>query len=65
MGKDKDDKGKGDKQAEGPLKIVDKGSFTAARCECGWRGPARRSRKRAREDAAAHLDARCKAFRKK
>jgi hypothetical protein len=48
-----------------PLKIVEKGNFAHAKCECGWRGPARRSRKKAREDAAAHLEERCKAFKKK
>lgn len=56
---------KGDESGPSPLSIVDKGSFTHARCACGWTGPARRSRKRAREDAAAHLDERCKAFRRK
>jgi hypothetical protein len=48
-----------------PLSVVDKGSFTHAACECGWRGPGRRSRKKARADAAAHLEERCKATRKK
>ena len=57
MGKD----GKGDT----PLHLVDKGNFTQARCECGWDGPARRSRKKAREDAAAHLQTKCKAFSRK
>ncbi|WP_424212574.1 hypothetical protein ACN20G_11025 [Streptomyces sp. BI20] len=33
---------------------VERGSFCTARCACGWRGPARRSRDRAREDARAH-----------
>ena len=58
----KDKKGAG---KDTPLHIVEKGSFSHAACDCGWRGPARRSRKRAREDAAAHLEERCKAFRKK
>ncbi|KRV51189.1 hypothetical protein AQ490_02395 [Wenjunlia vitaminophila] len=31
------------------------GSFCTARCRCGWAGPARRSRDRARRDAAEHL----------
>jgi hypothetical protein len=48
-----------------PLHIVEKGNFSHARCDCGWRGPARRSRKRAREDAAAHLLERCSAFSKR
>jgi hypothetical protein len=61
MGKKDADPTKGDS----PLHLVEKGSFTHARCNCGWLGPARRSRKRAREDAAAHLEERCKAFRKK
>ncbi|NGN65161.1 hypothetical protein G5C51_14795 [Streptomyces sp. A7024] len=30
------------------------GSFALARCSCGWTGPARRARVRAREDAAGH-----------
>ncbi|MGW7519414.1 hypothetical protein ACWGJ2_27870 [Streptomyces sp. NPDC054796] len=33
----------------------ERGSFTSARCDCGWRGPARRARDKARADAAAHL----------
>ncbi|MFI1796993.1 hypothetical protein ACH427_06470 [Streptomyces sp. NPDC020379] len=31
------------------------GSFCSARCTCGWRGPARRARSLAREDAASHV----------
>ncbi|MFD9881977.1 hypothetical protein ACFWZT_10975 [Streptomyces alboflavus] len=34
---------------------VENGPFCAARCTCGWRGPARRARSRARTDAADHL----------
>ncbi|MER7112813.1 hypothetical protein [Streptomyces sp. NPDC000229] len=34
---------------------TERGSFTLARCTCGWSGPARRSRDRARVDAAAHM----------
>ncbi|MFE9258401.1 hypothetical protein [Streptomyces sp. NPDC006879] len=33
---------------------TEQGSFCLARCTCGWRGPARRSRDRARQDAVAH-----------
>ncbi|MER7515277.1 hypothetical protein [Streptomyces sp. NPDC126499] len=33
---------------------TERGSFAIARCSCGWRGPARRSRERARTDAAEH-----------
>ncbi|MEU7697650.1 MULTISPECIES: hypothetical protein [unclassified Streptomyces] len=33
----------------------ERGSFALARCSCGWTGPARRSRDRARTDAADHL----------
>ncbi|MFD0023341.1 hypothetical protein [Streptomyces sp. NPDC058382] len=33
---------------------VERGSFCTARCACGWSGPARRSRDRARADAEAH-----------
>ncbi|MEW1615038.1 MULTISPECIES: hypothetical protein [unclassified Streptomyces] len=34
---------------------IERGSFCLARCVCGWTGPARRSRDRARTDAADHL----------
>ncbi|MCD9143114.1 hypothetical protein [Streptomyces albireticuli] len=33
------------------------GSFCSARCTCGWRGPARRARSLARDDATAHAGA--------
>ncbi|MFE9364977.1 hypothetical protein ACFYNN_19730 [Streptomyces sp. NPDC006978] len=33
---------------------VERGSFCIARCSCGWSGPARRARDRARTDAAEH-----------
>ncbi|MCX4824094.1 hypothetical protein OG883_30330 [Streptomyces sp. NBC_01142] len=33
---------------------TDRGSFCTARCTCGWSGPARRSRERARTDAELH-----------
>ncbi|MEV8589528.1 hypothetical protein AB0424_21600 [Streptomyces sp. NPDC051180] len=33
---------------------TERGSFALARCSCGWTGPARRSRDRARTDAAEH-----------
>ncbi|MFE4312222.1 hypothetical protein ACFRR6_39875 [Streptomyces sp. NPDC056891] len=33
----------------------ERGSFALARCSCGWTGPARRSRDRARTDASDHL----------
>ncbi|MFJ3694446.1 hypothetical protein ACIPW9_10080 [Streptomyces sp. NPDC090052] len=33
----------------------ERGSFCTARCVCGWTGPARRSRERARTDAAEHM----------
>ncbi|WP_329219652.1 hypothetical protein [Streptomyces microflavus] len=36
---------------------TERGSFCLARCTCGWVGPARRSRDRARTDAAEHLAA--------
>ncbi|MEV5380684.1 MULTISPECIES: hypothetical protein [Actinomycetes] len=32
----------------------EQGSFCSARCTCGWRGPARRARSLARDDAAGH-----------
>ncbi|WP_175408928.1 hypothetical protein [Streptomyces sp. TRM64462] len=34
---------------------TERGAFALARCSCGWAGPARRSRERARTDAAEHL----------
>ncbi|MFF5427130.1 MULTISPECIES: hypothetical protein [unclassified Streptomyces] len=34
---------------------TERGAFALARCACGWTGPARRSRDRARTDAADHL----------
>ncbi|MFF2653824.1 hypothetical protein [Streptomyces sp. NPDC058045] len=33
---------------------TEQGRFCFARCECGWRGPARRARSQARTDAAQH-----------
>ncbi|MFH9612099.1 hypothetical protein [Streptomyces sp. NPDC017448] len=47
---------------DGPLSghtttTIERGSFCLARCTCGWVGPARRSRDRARTDAAEHLAA--------
>ncbi|MFI7328227.1 hypothetical protein ACIBQ3_26810 [Streptomyces rubiginosohelvolus] len=36
---------------------IERGSFCLARCSCGWSGPARRSRDRARTDATDHLAA--------
>ncbi|MFF0450459.1 hypothetical protein ACFYT4_29425 [Streptomyces sp. NPDC004609] len=36
---------------------TEQGSFAVAVCGCGWRGPARRSRERARTDAAEHASA--------
>ena len=57
--------GKDGKHLDSPLHIVEKGHHAHARCDCGWCGPARRSRKRAREDAAAHLQVKCAAVRAK
>ncbi|OPF80432.1 hypothetical protein VT50_0213325 [Streptomyces antioxidans] len=37
---------------------VERGSFSVARCSCGWHGPARRARAVARDDAADHATAR-------
>ena len=34
---------------------AEQGAFAFARCSCGWTGPARRARSRARADAADHL----------
>ena len=55
----------GGHNADGPVRVVEKRGFAHAQCECGWRGPARRSRKKAREDAAAHREERCRAVRGK
>ncbi|GAA2510692.1 hypothetical protein ACFW9F_09950 [Streptomyces sp. NPDC059506] len=33
---------------------VERGSFCFATCDCGWRGPARRARDKARKDAEEH-----------
>ncbi|MEU6867430.1 hypothetical protein ABZ924_29975 [Streptomyces sp. NPDC046876] len=33
---------------------TERGSFCLAVCTCGWKGPARRSRDLARQDAARH-----------
>ncbi|WP_329120489.1 hypothetical protein [Streptomyces sp. NBC_01465] len=33
---------------------TERGAFCIARCSCGWTGPARRSRDRARTDASEH-----------
>lgn len=34
--------------------VAERGSFAFARCSCGWTGPARRARDRARQDAQEH-----------
>ncbi|CAG6392433.1 hypothetical protein NMG29_26260 [Streptomyces cocklensis] len=34
--------------------VVERGSFASAHCSCGWKGPARRARDRARRDAQEH-----------
>ncbi|MBB4924194.1 hypothetical protein [Kitasatospora kifunensis] len=36
------------------IEISERGSFAHAGCDCGWFAPARRSRDRARRDAAEH-----------
>ncbi|MBB6435774.1 hypothetical protein [Streptomyces candidus] len=33
---------------------TERGSFCYAHCTCGWRGPSRRSRDKARTDASTH-----------
>ncbi|WP_405585238.1 hypothetical protein [Streptomyces sp. NBC_01190] len=45
---------RGGDAAEHRTSVLEKGSFASARCTCGWRGPARRSRDRARRDATTH-----------
>jgi hypothetical protein len=40
--------------------VEDRGSFSHGVCRvCGWSGPARRSRSRARDDVDAHLHEGC------
>lgn len=34
--------------------VIERGSFAVALCSCGWQGPARRARDRARRDADEH-----------
>ncbi|MEZ0064897.1 hypothetical protein ABIA32_000885 [Streptacidiphilus sp. MAP12-20] len=34
--------------------VTEKGAFAVAHCSCGWHSPARRSREKARRDAAEH-----------
>ncbi|MFK3734108.1 hypothetical protein ACI2LJ_28015 [Streptomyces sp. NPDC088090] len=48
-----------EQSATGPhhTTTTERGSFALARCSCGWTGPARRSRDRARTDATDHLTA--------
>ncbi|WP_233289127.1 hypothetical protein [Kitasatospora sp. MBT63] len=41
--------------AEHRVSVDERGSFAFASCSCGWFAPARRSRDRARRDAAEHL----------
>ncbi|MEV6109071.1 hypothetical protein AB0M28_30860 [Streptomyces sp. NPDC051940] len=36
------------------VSMREEGAFAVAVCTCGWSGPARRARSRAREDAALH-----------
>ncbi|WP_394432777.1 hypothetical protein [Streptomyces sp. SGAir0957] len=43
--------------AEHATTVVEQGRFAAARCTCGWRGPARRARSKARSDADEHVRA--------
>ncbi|MFJ4828162.1 hypothetical protein ACIP5L_33340 [Streptomyces bacillaris] len=43
--------------AEHVTTTIERGSFCLARCTCGWSGPARRSRDRARTDATEHVTA--------
>ncbi|WP_370152426.1 hypothetical protein [Streptacidiphilus sp. EB129] len=37
------------------ISVSERGAFSTARCSCGWIAPARRSRDKARRDAAEHL----------
>lgn len=42
--------------ADHRTRVVERGSFASARCDCGWKGPARRARDRARRDAQSHAN---------
>ncbi|MEB3960015.1 hypothetical protein OKJ48_07080 [Streptomyces kunmingensis] len=44
-------------QHEHATTVVEQGRFCLARCTCGWRGPARRARSKARSDADDHVGA--------
>ncbi|WP_099901578.1 hypothetical protein [Streptomyces sp. TLI_171] len=44
-----------DHPEEHRTEVVERGSFTFAQCSCGWFAPGRRSRDKARRDAAEHL----------
>jgi hypothetical protein len=37
------------------VSLAENHGFASARCACGWVGPGRRSRRRARADAEEHL----------
>ncbi|MEU2433496.1 hypothetical protein ABZ611_29085 [Streptomyces sp. NPDC007861] len=41
-------------QQQHETRTTERGSFSIASCTCGWCGPARRSRERARVDAQLH-----------
>ncbi|MCK1798231.1 hypothetical protein MTQ01_19810 [Streptomyces sp. XM4193] len=41
--------------SEHQLATAENGPFTHACCSCGWRGPARRARSKARDDAQEHV----------
>ncbi|TVL87962.1 hypothetical protein [Streptomyces sp. SAJ15] len=43
--------------AEHHTSVLEKGAFAMAHCSCGWLGPARRARSRARADADSHTPA--------
>ncbi|MBP0462125.1 hypothetical protein [Streptomyces montanisoli] len=49
-----DEPGEGARLHRHLTSTVERGSFCSARCTCGWRGPARRSRDLARTDARTH-----------
>lgn len=44
-----------DHPAEHRVEVTERGSFSFARCDCGWFAPGRRSRDKSRRDAAEHL----------
>ncbi|WP_443071749.1 hypothetical protein [Streptomyces sp. NBC_01477] len=54
QGERRDETGQGPAAGDHRTSVVERGSFAGALCTCGWKGPARRARDRARRDAREH-----------